>query len=88
MPSQSLPSSAKPAMVSVSRWAQGERKHLLAVDLETFAELDVAAVDDLLQMLLALDQRQLSKVIAVEIEQVEGDQHYPCRLSFQLVLKD
>jgi hypothetical protein len=39
-------------------------------------------------MRLALDQRQLSKVIAIEIEEVEGDQHYLCRLSLQLLLKD
>jgi hypothetical protein len=43
----------------------GVREHLLAVDLEAFAELDVGAVDDLPQMRLALDQRQLSKVRAM-----------------------
>jgi hypothetical protein len=49
-------------------------EHLSAVDFEAFAELDVGPVDGLLQMLLALDQRQLSKVIAIEIEEVESDQ--------------
>jgi hypothetical protein len=39
-------------------------------------------------MRLALDQRQLSKVIAIEIEEVESDQDDLCRLSLQLVLKD
>jgi len=36
-------------------------------------------------MRLALDQRQLSKIIAVEIEKIEGDQDDLCRLSLQLV---
>jgi hypothetical protein len=51
----------------------GVREHLFAVYFEAFAELDVGLVDDLLQMLLAPDQRQLSKVIAIEIEKVESD---------------
>ena len=38
----------------------GVGEHLAAVDLEAFAELDVGAGDDLLQLRLALDQRQLS----------------------------
>jgi hypothetical protein len=36
-------------------------------------------------MRLALDQRQLSKIIAIQIEKIEGDQD---DLSLQLVLKD
>jgi hypothetical protein len=32
--------------------------HLWSIDLEALAELDVGAVDDLLQVGLALDQRQ------------------------------
>jgi hypothetical protein len=59
-----------------------------AVDLKTFAELNIAAVDDLVKMHLALDQQQLWKVIAIEIEQVECDQHDLFRLSLELVLKD
>jgi len=39
-------------------------------------------------MRLALDQRQLSKIIAIEIEKIEGHQDDLCRLSLQLVLKD
>ena len=52
----------------------GVREHLAAVDLEAFAELDVGAGDDLLQFGLALEQRQLPDIPAVQIEQVEGDQ--------------
>jgi hypothetical protein len=57
-------------------------KHLLAVDLNAFAELNIGAVDDLLQMRLALDQWQLSQVIAIEVEEVESDQDDGCRLPF------
>jgi hypothetical protein len=63
-------------------------EHLSAVDFKAFAELDVGPVDDLLEMHLALDQRQLSKVIAIEIEEVESDQDDLGRLSLQFVLKD
>jgi hypothetical protein len=44
--------------------------HLAAIYFEAFAELDVGAIDEFLQMRLALEQGQLPKVIAVEIEQV------------------
>ena len=64
------------------------REHLLAVDLEAFAELDVGIVNDLLQTHLALDQWQLSEVIAIEIEKIETDQSDLCGLSLQLVLKN
>jgi hypothetical protein len=53
----------------------GMGAHLAPVDLEARAELDVGAVDELLQMRLALDQRQLSQIVAVEIKEVERDQH-------------
>ena len=66
----------------------GVSEYLFAVDFKAFAELEISPFDDLFQMSLALDQRQLSKIVAVEIEQVEGDQHDPGRLSLQLVLKD
>ena len=116
MPSHLLPSSAKPAMVSVSRCAQvfltqsllrpdrvgavadlrddafqadlaGVREHLLAVDLEAFAELDVGAGDDLLQFGLAPEQRQLPEVAAVEVQQIERHQDDAGGLSLQLVLQ-
>ena len=63
------------------------REHLAALDLEAFAELDVGAVDDLLQFGLALDQRQLPKIAAVQIEQIERDQHDLGRLALELVLQ-
>jgi hypothetical protein len=47
-------------------------EHLGPVDLEGLAELDIGALDDLLQLRLALDQRQLPEVGAIEIELVEG----------------
>ena len=65
----------------------GMRVHLAAVDLEALAELDVGAGDQLLQMRLALDQRQLPQIVAVEIEQIEGDHHDLGRLALQLVLQ-
>src|SRR3569833_3071533 len=62
-------------------------EHLAAVDLEAFAELDVGPVDQLLEMRLALEQRHLPKVVAIEIEQIEGHQHDLVRAAFQLVLE-
>ena len=56
-------------------------RHLATVHFKALAELDVGAVDRLFQHRLALGQRQLSEVIAVEIEQVEGDKHEPGRLA-------
>jgi hypothetical protein len=41
--------------------------HFAAIHFKALAELDVGAVDDLLQVRLAVDQRQLAQVIAVEI---------------------
>jgi hypothetical protein len=46
----------------------GVFEHLATVDLEAFAELDVGASDDLLQFCLALKERQLSELAAVQIE--------------------
>jgi hypothetical protein len=43
--------------------------HLGAVNLEALGELDVGLGNQLLQVRLALDQRQLPQVVAVEIEQ-------------------
>jgi hypothetical protein len=47
----------------------GVREQLSPVDLEAFAELDVGAGDDLLELGLALEERQLPEVAAVEIEE-------------------
>ena len=55
--------------------AAGMLEHLRAVDLEAFAELNVRIRNELLEMGLALDQRQFSQITAVEIEQVEGHQY-------------
>jgi hypothetical protein len=48
--------------------------HVRTVDLEALAELDVGAIDDLLKLGLAFDQRRPPEVIAVEVKQVERDQ--------------
>jgi hypothetical protein len=42
-------------------------EHRLAVDLEAFAELDVGVGDYLLEQSLALNQRQLPQVSAVQV---------------------
>ena len=65
----------------------GVGEPLGAVDLEAFAELDVGTGDDLFQLRLALMQRQLPQIVAVEIQEVESDQHDPGRLTLQLVLQ-
>jgi hypothetical protein len=62
-------------------------QHLAAADLEAFAKLDVSAVDQLLEMCLALEQRQLPQIIAIEIEQIERHQDDPVGAAFQLILK-
>jgi hypothetical protein len=46
-------------------------EHLGTIDRETFAELVGRLGDQLLQQRLALGQRQFSKVLAVEIDDVE-----------------
>jgi hypothetical protein len=63
------------------------REHLGAVDLEAIAELNVGALDDLLQLRLALEQRQFSQVLSVEIEQVECDHDDLGGIPLQLVLQ-
>jgi hypothetical protein len=51
----------------------GVREHLASLDLEAFTELDVRAGEDLLELGLALDKRQLPEIATVEIEQIEDD---------------
>ena len=66
------PSRPTPSSPTLQAWAG---LHLWSIDLEVVAALDSSAVDDLFQMGLALDQRQLPKVIAVEVKQIERDQN-------------
>ena len=61
--------------------------HLPAVDLETVAELDRRAFDNLSEFSLACQQRQLFQVMPIQIKQIEGDQHDPGRSALQLVLQ-
>src|SRR5438034_11380128 len=97
---QSLPASAKPAMVSISRWAQvfftqslpRPEGYRLSRTFETTPSsptlhacsnisppstsklsLNWTSVPSMVFFRCA-DQRQLSKVIAIEIEEVESDQ--------------
>jgi len=63
------------------------REHLLAVDLEGFAELDVGAGDDLLEFGLTLVERQLPQVAAVQVQEVERDKDDTRRLAFEFVLQ-
>lgn len=65
----------------------GVREHLFAVDLKTFAELDGCLLDQLFQVRLALEEWQLPQILAVEIEQIEGDHDEPVGLAAQLVLQ-
>src|SRR4051812_27749790 len=62
--------------------------HVRAVDLEALAELDVSAVDDLLEVGLAFDQRQPPKIATIEVKEIERDQHDLDRLAFQFVLQN
>jgi hypothetical protein len=62
-------------------------EHRPAVDLEGFAELDVGAGDDLLELGLALVERHLPDVATVQVQQVEGDQDDLRRLPLELVLQ-
>lgn len=62
--------------------------HLTTADLEAFTELDVSAVDDLLQVGLAFDQRQPPEVVTVQIKQVERDEHDLLRFALEFVLQD
>jgi hypothetical protein len=61
--------------------------HLLAIDLEALAELDVGLADDFFKLHLALEQRLLTKIIAVDVKQIEGDQHDLLGAALQLVLQ-
>jgi hypothetical protein len=47
-------------------------EHFSAIDFEALAELDIGFADEPFQQRLPLDQRQLSKIIAIEVKQVEG----------------
>jgi hypothetical protein len=64
------------------------REHLLAVDLEALAELDVGHGDDLLELGLALPERKFPDVAAVQIEQIESDQNDARGLALELVRQD
>lgn len=63
----------------------GVLEHLAAFNLKAFAELDLGAVDDLLEFGLALQEWQLPEVAAVQVQQVEGDQYDAGRPAFQFV---
>ena len=58
-----------------------------AIDLKTFAEPDISPIDKFLEQYLALEQAQLPQVVAVEIEQIEGDHHDLSRPTFEFVLQ-
>jgi hypothetical protein len=49
--------------------------HLAAVDIEALAELDVGAVNDLLEVGLAFDQRQPPEIATIEVKEIECDEH-------------
>jgi len=49
--------------------------------------LDIDLIDDLLEECLALEQRQLPQVVAVEIKQIEGDHHDLFRSPLEFVLQ-
>jgi hypothetical protein len=49
--------------------------------------LDRRLLDQLFQIRLALDQRQFSQVLAVEVEQIESDHDEPIGLAAQFVLQ-
>ena len=63
-------------------------ERLSAIDLETFAELDVRAFDNLPQFGLSPDEWLLANVAAVQIEQVEPDHDDALRLALEFVLQD
>lgn len=46
---------------------------IAAIDLEALAELNFGLCDQLLVEHLALDQRQLPKIMPVQIQQIESD---------------
>jgi hypothetical protein len=49
--------------------------------------LDIGSGDDFFEQRFALYQRKFSKILTVEVEQVEGDHHYFGRLTLQLILQ-
>jgi hypothetical protein len=55
--------------------------------LHAFAELQIGACNDPLELGLALRQRQLPEVATVKIQQIEGDQDNLRRLPLELVLQ-
>src|SRR3982074_3742233 len=61
--------------------------HFAAVDLETLAELNIGAGDEILEQRLALYQRQLTEIIAIEIKQIKRYQHDLLRATLQLILQ-
>jgi hypothetical protein len=63
-------------------------EHRPSLDFEALAELNVRACDDLLELGLAGDQRQLPEVAAVQIEEVERDEDDAGRLALEFVLQD
>ena len=62
--------------------------HLATIDLEALTELDIGLGDDLLEQHLALDQGQLSQVMAVEIQQIERGHHGLGRFALEFVLQN
>src|SRR5215218_6049709 len=63
----------------------GVRERLASLNLETISELGVNAADDLAQLGFSLDQRKIPKIAAMQIEQIECNQHDLARLTLQLV---
>ncbi len=61
--------------------------HLAAIDLEALAELDIGLGDDLLEQCLALEERQLPQVVAVQVKQIEGDHHDLVGSALEFVLQ-
>lgn len=51
----------------------GMREHFAAVYLEGFAELRAAFGDNRPELRLPLEQGQLAKVFAVQVQEIEGD---------------
>jgi hypothetical protein len=51
------------------------REHLVACDLEALTELHCGAGDDLLQLGLALKQRQAAQVSPIQIKHVKCHEH-------------
>ena len=69
--------------MSPGEWTETEVE-----DLKALAGLNVSAVNDLLQVGLALDQGLPPEIITVEVKQVERDQDNLGRLASQFVLQD